>query len=382
MALRRFTLREHKRPFFSPRLEAALTLTEPTPQRPSVSTADREDVSVFDILTPLVRQRRLILLTALSFALVTAIVVLLLKSRYTAEVTFVPEAPKESSLSSSLGGLASQFGLGAQFGTAYSADFMAEVLESRHIREALLKKQYPAGNGQRTLLQVMDPGGSTPEKQLEAGLRDLEDATEINVDKGTGVVSARVTLHNPALAAAVANDMIEELNRFNVERRRSQSGEERRFTERRLQELRQELADAEEELIRFLQRNRQFAEFSVASVGARRLERRVQLKQEVLASMSRAHEEARINEVRDTPVLTVIDRAERPVWKSFPKRTLSVLVALVIGTVVGIALAYLAEARRRVHQEGRPDYRDFLTAMREARKGSGRRREAAQHDVG
>mgnify|MGYP003291243300 CR=1 FL=1 len=141
--------------------------------------------------------------------------------------------------------------------------------------------------------------------------------------------------------------------------------------------MRKELADAEDELVRFLQRNRQFSEFSVASVGARSLERRVQLKQEVLATMSRAYEEARINEVRDTPVLTVIDRAVPPAWKSFPKRTISVLVALLVGAVLGVGLAYLAEARRRVRPETRPDYREFLTAVGEARG-----RKPAPRDVG
>ena len=151
------------------------------------------------------------------------------------------------------------------------------------------------------------------------------------------MLSLRITLHDPELAAAVANRMVEELNRFNVERRRSQSGEERIFTERRLKEVQKELTDAEAELVAFLQRNRQFSESSVASVTARSLERKVSLKQEVLATMSRSYEEARINEVRDTPVLTVIDQAEPPAWKSFPKRTISVLVALVAGPCSGSA---------------------------------------------
>jgi tyrosine-protein kinase Etk/Wzc len=343
---------------------------------------DREDVSVFDLLTPLVRRRRLIVFTALGCALFTAIIVLIVPPRYTALTTFMPEAPKESSLSSSLGGLANQFGLGTQIGTAYSPDFMADVLRSRGIREALLAAEFPdprdgTSRRNRPLIEILEAEGSTPARKLEAGLDALADATNMSLDRRTGVVSLRITLQDPGLAAQVANRMVEELNKFNVERRRSQSGEERIFTERRLQEVRKELADAEDELVRFLQRNRQFSEFSVASVGARSLERRVQLKQEVLATMSRSYEEARINEVRDTPVLTVIDRAEPPAWKSFPKRTISVLVALVVGTVLGMGLAYLAEARRRVKPETRPDYREFLTAVGEARG-----RKPAPRDVG
>lgn len=350
--------------------------------RSTVPPADREDVSVFDLLTPLVRRRRLILATALGCALLTAIVVLILPSRYTALTTFVPEAPKESSLSSSLGGLATQFGIGSQTATPFSPDFMADVLRSRGIREAILATEFPdpasgAGKANLPLLEILEVEGDTPTRRLEAGLGTLAKATSMALDRRTGVLSLKVTLRDPNLAAQVANRMVEELNKFNVERRRSQSGEERIFTERRLEELREELANAEDELVRFLQRNRQFSEFSVASVNARSLERKVQLKQEVLATMSRSYEEARINEVRDTPVLTVIDRAEPPAWKSFPRRTISVLVALLVGTVLGIGVAYLAEARSRVRRESRPDYRQFLAAVGEVRG-----HKSAPRDVG
>jgi uncharacterized protein involved in exopolysaccharide biosynthesis len=356
-------------------------------QRGTVPPEDREDVSLFDLLTPIVRRRRLIIITALACALLTAAVVLILPPRYTAVTTFVPEAPKESSLTTSLSGLATQFGLGAQAATPYSADFMADVLRSREIRESILNTAFPdpkarPGGATRPLLDLLDVSEGTPRQRMEEGLLELEDATSISVDKRTAVVVLEITLKSPELAARVANRMVEELNKFNVERRRSQSGEERLFTERRLEELRQELAAAEDELIRFLQRNRLFSEFSVAAVGARRLERRVQLKQEVLATMSRSYEEARINEVRDTPVLTVIDRAETPAWKSFPRRTLSVLAALVFGVVAGIGLAYLLEARRRVRPEARPDYREFLRAVGEAREGLGLGQKPAPHDVG
>jgi uncharacterized protein involved in exopolysaccharide biosynthesis len=347
---------------------------------------DEADVSVFDLLTPLVRRRRLIALTALTFALITAVVVLFLRPRYTATTSFVPEAPKESSLTSSLGGLASQFGLGTQIATPYSADLMAAVLQSREIREAVLKTEFPDPRAKpegpaRTLLAILDVEGDTPRERLDAGVEALKEATAIALDKRTGMVSLRVTLKDPELAAQVGNRMVEELNTFNVDRRRSQSGEERLFTERRLAEARQELADAEEDLIRFLRQNRQFSEFSVVGVSARRLERDVQLKQEVLGTLSRSYEEARINEVRDTPVLTVIDRAEAPARKSFPRRTLSVLLALVFGTLLGVGLAYVAEARKRVRPETHPDYREFLAAVGEAREGLGMPQRSAPHDV-
>ena len=70
IALGRFTLRN----LDSTPPEAPLTRTEPVSHPAPVPPADREDVSVFDLLTPLVRRRRLIFVTAVGCALLTAIV--------------------------------------------------------------------------------------------------------------------------------------------------------------------------------------------------------------------------------------------------------------------------------------------------------------------
>ena len=80
-----------------------------------------------------------------------------------------------------------------------------------------------------------------------------------------------------------------------------------------------------------------------------RLSRQVQLRQEVYQTLTKAHEEARIAEVRDTPVLTVIDSALAPVRPSGPHRIMAeyCLVALIFGGALGVSLAYVAAARAR-----------------------------------
>jgi uncharacterized protein involved in exopolysaccharide biosynthesis len=325
-----------------------------------------------------VRRWPLILGCALLLGGVTALLVFLVPPRFTATTTFVPEAPKESSLTSSLGGIASQFGLGGEISNPYSADFIARVLQSRYIGEAILRTEFDG----RLLPDILEIEEANPRKRVEKSLEELDDATSTDLDEKTGVISLNLTLEDPELAAAVANRMVEELNRFNVERRRSQSGEERAFSERRLAEARRELAAAESALAGFLQRNRTFSEFSLVGVEARRLERDVQLKQDVLLTLSRAYEEARIGEVRDTPVLTVIDRAEPPASKSWPKRILSILGALVLGTVIGVGLALLSEARGRMRQERPAEYRELVLALGEARSRLGLGRRHAPSDAG
>ncbi len=205
------------------------------------------------------------------------------------------------------------------------------------------------------------------EERLQDGTRRLTARTDAEVDKATGIVTLEVEMHSPELAAAVANRMIELLNHFNLERRQSQSHEQRRFTGDRLEAAERELREAERAHLRFLQANRQYVGSPMLEFQAEQLERAVSVKQEVFLTLTKAYEEARIAEVRDTPVLTVVDPAVPPAIRTRPKRTLGTLMALGGGILLGIALVYLSAFRARLRRESAPDYVDFQAALEEAR---------------
>ena len=101
---------------------------------------------------------------------------------------------------------------------------------------------------------------------------------------------------------------------------------------------------------------------------AGRLERTVQLKQELFLTITKAYEEARITEVRDTPILTIIDRAVAPVRRSSPRRKLMVYFALGAGAVVASGMAYLLDFRNTVGAREEKEYRDLLEAWATARR--------------
>lgn len=333
----------------------------------------KEDISLFEMLSPLVRRWRLVAGTAIGCAVLAAVLLLLQRPVYTAETSFTPETPSNSSVSSSiagLAGLAGQLGLSANISASVSPDFFARLLHSREVLRSALLTEFPDPRDtakKRPLLGLMDVPGKSPEGRLQAGALSLANTTEAKVDKTTGIVTLEVEMHSPELAAAVANRMIELLNQFNLERRQSQSHEQRRFTGDRLKAAEQELRDAERAQLRFLQSNRQYIGSPLLEFQAEQLERAVQVKQEVFLTLTKAHEEARIAEVRDTPVLTVIDSAVAPVKRSGPRRVLGSLVALIVGTVLGVLLAYIATAWARTRRSPEPDYLEFRAALEEAR---------------
>jgi uncharacterized protein involved in exopolysaccharide biosynthesis len=336
------------------------------------------DISLFELLTPLVRRSKFIVGTALICGALAAAFLLLQRPVYTAETNFTPETASSSGLSSSvagLAGLAGQLGLGTGVSASVSPDFFAELVHSREVLRAALTTEFadPESDGKkRPLLDLLDIRGKSLEERLQKGARRLAALSEARVDKLTSIVTLEVEMHAPQLAADVANRMIALLNQFNLERRQSQSHEQRRFTGDRLREAEQDLREAERAQLRFLQTNRQYLGSPLLEFQAAQHERTVQVKQEVFLTLTKAHEEARISEVRDTPVLTVIDPAVPPVMRSRPRRVLGVTVALLLGGLLGIGLAYVGAFRSRVRRDSPPDYVDFQAAWDEARGRSRR----------
>jgi uncharacterized protein involved in exopolysaccharide biosynthesis len=218
------------------------------------------------------------------------------------------------------------------------------------------------------LLSLLNIQGRSREEQLQRGVQTLRRRTEASPDKSTGIVTLRVTLQSPRLASDVANHMVQLLNRFNLETRQTQSREQRRFSGERLAVAEKELRAAEQAQLAFLQRNRQYLDSPLLAFEYNRLNREVMLRQEVYQTLTKAYEEARIAEVRDTPVLTVIDSAVAPVHPSGPRRVLGTTVALIFGAALGILLAYLAAARARARRAPTPDYLEFRAALEEARR--------------
>ncbi len=337
--------------------------------------AGRDDASLVEVLTPLVRRWRVVVACPIAFAILAAGVSLIIPPQYTALTTFTPIASPASGLPGGLAGLAGLAGqLGFSTGPAAnsSPEYFADLLNSREILTSTLLTRFPnprdRGADTLSLMDIMRvTGGSEPER-LARGIRRLDSNVRTSVDKQTGVITLQVRLRWPDLAALVANQMLVQLNSFNLEKRQSQSRAQRQFAGQRLTQAEQELRAAEQAQLQFLQANRRYSESPLLSAEEGRLERRVQLKQEVYVSLTKAYEEARIAEVRDTPVLTIIDPATPPDRRSAPRRALYVVVAFIVGIIIGMGLALWADLWDRLHRERRPDYLAFQTALGDARQ--------------
>jgi uncharacterized protein involved in exopolysaccharide biosynthesis len=329
--------------------------------------ADPDEISVLRLVNIVLRHRGLVIgVAALCF--VSLVTVTLLQPR-----TFLSSSallPKSRSTESNLAGLAAQFGLSVptREGTE-SPEFYVELLETRLILGQAVETNYAFGSGAArmsgTLVDLYKIKGKTESERKDHAIQRLGKDIKADVHK-TGVVSLEVTMPYAPLSELVNRRLLELMQQFNVNTRQSQAGSERRFAGQRLEEVERDLRGAEDQLQSFLLRNREYRNSPVLMFQQERMTREISRQQALYSSLSEAYESAKIEEVRDTPVLTIVEPPQTPIRPKSRGLLQKGFLALAVGSLLGILLAFggdlLASSR---HQHG-DEFEEFTSLRRAA----------------
>lgn len=319
---------------------------------------------VDDFVRPFVARWRLLALALVGGALLALGAAAVWPRSYTATVSFTPEQSTGGSIGGSLAGALGSLsdGLGsvagnlpgglaaaAGGGNGLTPDFFAGVLKSRELLDSTVASTYrdPAGGAPRTLVAILKPRGATPARRAGNARRRLEKKAVVTIDRRSTIVTLAVTLGDPQLAADVANRMAELLNVYNLERRQSSSREQRRFVETRLARAEQELRQAEQALTLFLAENRRYQGSPTLEQRAMRLATDARVRQDLVLGLRKSYEDARIAEVRDTPVLSIVDHGAPPDRPTNPRPLLWTVLGAVLGLMLAGAYVLLDAARTR-----------------------------------
>ncbi|MEP6573561.1 MAG: Wzz/FepE/Etk N-terminal domain-containing protein [Gemmatimonadota bacterium] len=329
---------------------------------------ERDEISLLALMNVALRRRRLVVGLALLFGLVIGVMLLVLPRWYTANSSFIVQARK---LPTNISGLAAQFGLSLPGADAsQSPAFYQDLLDSREILSAVVDTAltFPTDTGVATMRvqDVLRTRGPTPPLRREATIKRLGELISASNDVKTGIVSVSTRTHSPGASAAINRRLLDLLNAFNLSTRQSQASAERKFTERRLAEVKQELETSEDDLRRFNQRNREYRNSPDLSLEQDRLNREVNFRQQVFATLAQAFEQAKIEEVRDTPVITILQQPEPPVRPDSRQLVLKVLFATFGGAFVGLLIAMLQETLKQSRVTGGGDLEEFDRLRRDA----------------
>ena len=122
------------------------------------------------------------------------------------------------------------------------------------------------------------------------------------------------------LSAEVANKIAESLDLYVRTKRKTYASEQRFYLEKRTAQLKDSLTFAEERLKSFREQNRVVLQSPRLLLDQGRLMREVEILNAVYLELNKQLEIAKIDDIRETPIVNIKEWAKDPVIKTGPKR--------------------------------------------------------------
>jgi uncharacterized protein involved in exopolysaccharide biosynthesis len=324
-------------------------------------------LSLFQIANLLMRSRYLLLILPLLGAITGAAYSLAQPREYKATASFVPNGADASG--SQLSSLAAQFGFSVSSGQpGQSPQFYGDLLVTRDILRDAVLTRYPLRASRPANLihaygldepgKVSNAPGHSP---LDEAITTLRAAVNTDVGLETGVVRVSVLSPEPKLSEAILDRLLRLTQEFDLTKRRTQASARRQFAEARLRDARTDLRHAEAALEEFVNHNRLFQNSPLQELDHARLSQELALRQQLYTALLQTYEQARIDEVRNTPVITVLETPDGTATAQSRGTVRRILVCAVLAGLLGLFIALLRETVRSARSSRDAEFAEFLS---------------------
>src|SRR5262245_21166787 len=288
-------------------------------------------------------QRGAVLVTVT--VVVALIITLLIPSWYRSGANFAVETTSLGNVSGVLG-LASQLGLSNIPGSGLSVTYYQQVLTSDRVLDRVALGAIPMDSmGPKSRMFTDDQAIASP-RQREKARQRLQDHFGTSTNGRANTVSFWIEGRTPYGARAAAETVLVALNEMISEIRRHRDSAERAFLESRLDSATIRETALEDSLRTFYVTNRIINTPNLQFIEAR-LKRKVDFALELVSQLRAQVEQAKLQEVHDTPVLSVISEPDIPGKRSYPNRRLVLIVALFGGIAVYFTWVALSLSNQR-----------------------------------
>lgn len=284
----------------------------------------------------------------LYFGALAGLITLFLPNHYISEAKILPAEQRSSAGMGGVGAAAAAAGVSIPGQDSPDAAYI-DILGSRRIRTALLNSHFTFkvrawyfGAEQQREQSLYDFLGK---KNIDRAVSALKKHITITRDLKTKLITIVVETESPELSQQVVQRLVFLLDEFVITKSQTRGGTKATFTEKRLIEARQEMDQAEEKFLSFLQGNRNYTVSPDPSVRQKgqRLENELKLRTQLITTLAIGREQALLEEKNDLPILNVLDSGNLPIEKSAPPR--SVIVGLTVALAAAGYLGFLNRSR-------------------------------------
>ena len=311
-------------------------ISEPSKQ----NNFEENTIALTDVIIILARQLKVIILTPLIFCtLVIIYVFFIAKPVYTSTSKIMSSSGGANG--SQAAGIAAQFGISMPTGQSEPKWAYPEIIKSRTLAGKMLKRKFDSKEfgPQQSLLKILSGMG----KKSPNGLNVLEINTiniflgmiEITENKKTSILTLSINAAEPKLAAEINHTLIDELDAHQRAYNKSKTSETKNFIQERIIDAEKDLNTAEEALRDFINRNRRIDNSPLLQLERQRLAREVTVLTGVFTTLKQQFETTKIEEVKESEYVVIIDPPAIPLKPSRPQKVRMVLLSGIFGLGLG-----------------------------------------------
>jgi uncharacterized protein involved in exopolysaccharide biosynthesis len=110
-----------------------------------------------------------------------------------------------------------------------------------------------------------------------------------------------------------------------------------------LKEVKNDLANSEDTLMNFREKNRQTGDSPALQLEQSRLMRDVDINTELFTTLTQQYELARIEEVKNIPIVNIMDAGRPAGKKDWPLRSVIVIVVFLLSAVGSVCFIYFKD---------------------------------------
>lgn len=301
------------------------------------------------IYLSLVKGIKWVIITPLIIVIISIVYVLFIaKPIYTSETTLL--LVSGSSNQSRLGGIASQFGfsLPSQNDNVnyLSAETLPEILSSRTLAKSILFTVFNSRefNEPTSLFNIItnqkDIDSADSNEIMTRAINHIsENILDIKQIKMTPMFLLLVNSPEPQLSADISSAVINELERLQSDFTKLELLDKKEFISERLDDVQNELFQAETEIKIFREQNLQISLSPTLLLHQEQLQREIEIQTQIYISLKQQYEQVKIEEAQNKSWLKIIDPPNVPIYHSKPKRKRIVIISGLIGLIIGGTIA-------------------------------------------
>ena len=175
----------------------------------------------------------------------------------------------------------------------------------------------------------------------------VKNRISFDLDRQTSILTITVAMPEAKLSADVAHEIAISLDEYVRTQRKSYASEQREYLQMRISAVEDTLSMFEEKLKRFREQNRVINQSPQLQLEEGRLMRNVEIQQTVYTELLKQFELAKLEEVKDTPVVNLKEVPKEPILKAGPKRFLILIVIMFFSiSISGIYLLYAVDIKK------------------------------------